>query len=158
MPREKIFRNSDTSGLIGFSPECKRQEIRDKIKKFRKENLEQRTESEDLFEKILRKLALRYIREVPVPCYGKVYFVDFLLGEPFWIAIEIDGGIHNHQEVYDAKRDCEIMELTGWTIVRIKNGLLESGGVPYVFLEALHGIIIQESQNGIGAISRDCKE
>ncbi|MDD4893130.1 MAG: DUF559 domain-containing protein [Candidatus Rickettsiella isopodorum] len=119
--RARIFRSYTTMELIAFTAKKDRGKIYEKITKYRPDNLSQLTPAEERFVSILTRLGIGYRREIPVPCDGKIYFIDFVIGEPYWIAIEIDGGVHKKQQEYDCARDMEIMGLTGWTILRFDN-------------------------------------
>jgi very-short-patch-repair endonuclease len=86
-----------------------------------KENKRIRTPAEVVFQNILEYLRVDYKREYPVFIGDHYYFLDFLVCHPYRVAFEIDGGIHNQQETYDLRRDCEIMDQERIVIVRIKN-------------------------------------
>jgi very-short-patch-repair endonuclease len=85
------------------------------------ENKKIRTPAELVFQNILDYLMVDYKREYPVFVGDHYYFLDFLICHPYRVAFEIDGGIHNQQESYDLRRDCEIMDRERIVIVRIKN-------------------------------------
>jgi len=95
-----------------------------------KENKKIQTPAERCFQNILktsiRELypvlgALYWKKEFPVFIGDHYFFLDFVVFGKCRIAFEIDGGIHNHKEQYDLKRDLEIMRQERIVIVRIPN-------------------------------------
>ena len=101
----------------------------DVLIKYANYNKSKKTTSEEALEKMLKKMKIKYKYQFPVwakdesGTYG--YIIDFVIESSVLgkkIAIEIDGGYHEHlpQQIKDAKRD-KIFRDSGWIVVRLKN-------------------------------------
>ena len=145
--RARLYRSFGAMSLIHYSPRSGRHEINRKNEEFGPENRAEKTPAEARMEKILHDLGISFRREVAVPVDGKIYFLDFVIGQPHWIAVELDGGVHKNRREYDNERDIEIMGLTGWTILRFENN--EVGEViPVLLAQAMLEILPIEKQLG----------
>lgn len=119
--RGRIFRSENTYTLLRYADKDCREEMNKKMLQYRNENLADITEAEKKFSELLDEMPIKYERELPIPSKRRVYFVDFLIRCPYFLIVEIDGGVHKNQEDYDALRDSEIMAMTGWSILRFTN-------------------------------------
>jgi very-short-patch-repair endonuclease len=119
--RGRIYRSEDAFKLIRYSdPDC-REEMNRKLQEYRPQNLKEVTEGEKKFAELLDEMPIKYRRELPIPGRRTIYFADFLIRCPYFLVVEIDGGVHKKQEDYDSFRDSEIMAITGWPILRFTN-------------------------------------
>jgi hypothetical protein len=66
-------------------------------------------------------MPMRFYIEHPIPGRKTIYFADFFIRSPFFVIVEIDGGVHDNRQEYDLARDSEIMASTGWVIMRFTN-------------------------------------
>ncbi|WNK01276.1 endonuclease domain-containing protein [Thalassospiraceae bacterium LMO-JJ14] len=75
----------------------------------------------------------KFRRQVPIG----PYIVDFLCAEKC-LVIEIDGKSHDHQLVYDARRDSYLRNM-GYRVLRLRNDqvLHELEGAMHLVLQAL---------------------
>ncbi len=67
-----------------------------------------------------RKLGVRFRRQHP---FGR-YVVDFYAACAK-LVVEVDGGVHERQRVYDAARQAEIERVYGVRFVRVSTELVE---------------------------------
>lgn len=92
-----------------------------KLEGYQIENLRTWTPAELAFARILREQRIYYVREHGFNCRnGKDYFADFYIRHGR-VIFEIDGGIHNKQQNYDAERDIAIMQDFRIPIIRFTN-------------------------------------
>lgn len=74
------------------------------IEKYKKNNIENATESEKTFENILKSLNIKYEFQKIIVAYGEYYIMDFYLND-YNVCIEIDGKYH--KDIEQIRKDVE---------------------------------------------------
>lgn len=81
--------------------------------------MDNQTEAEKSFEKILFNNGISFLKQVFFRIDKHTYFLDFYLPD-YKIAFEIDGSVHKGAKKYDNIRD-EYFKMIGIKTIRIKN-------------------------------------
>lgn len=117
---------------LGLTP------TQDKALSYQKENRENPTPAEASFEKLLIGLKVRYQTQRIIRHKHGFFLIDFFLGNPYRVAVEIDGGSHNQKMAYDDRRENVIArKLKNIPIWRFTNQEILEDGFKKILVVAL---------------------
>lgn len=105
------------------------------LKRYARENRKNQTKAEEIFEKLLNSLNIRFSKQFPLSFIHngerKNYIVDFKHSRTIY---EIDGGYHNTNEQIVKDNDRTLVMLkNGYRVIRIPNEMLENSNFDVLY-------------------------